>query len=910
MKKFFLIFSVFCLLASFVPGSVFEISASAQTLPDPPQIISRSQWGADESLKTWAEEYQTDDNGYTINKAKYIVVHHTASSSLTPDNDDSGRYTGMVQAIYRWHTINATWDDYQNGTVRGFGDIGYNYLIDPNGNIYEGRSGANGVIGAHAYGHNTGTIGIALIGTYGATLNGQYVSHEISPAVKESLNKLVGWLAAANGIDLNNQILIDGAYKYPLVGHKDVRPTACPGDELYALLGSVRQQANVYAQGYASYVYQVAGSSKIFLVRDGLRREYESLQHFQNTGLTYAKLVPANSLYLTLFPTRAFLKYPDGSLLQEIGQNTIYYLEGGKKRALDISAEQFTKLGFAWSSVIQIDSLDIKMYEDGLAIKFGPEGKLIQDSQGRVYLIENGKKRWVVSGTLFAHLGYSWSKVTKDAQAENYLNGEIMRYKSGTLVRDSSPDVFVVEGSSKRKITSLQLFNHLGYSWKNILQIASSELALYGLGDAMKYKDGTLIKKGEEPQIFLLADGQKRPFSSAEIFLARGYSWSQVLKLTAEEFNVYSLGAYVGYPEGTLMKTASGNRVFVIKNEAPAWIQSAQEFTRAGYKWSQIKTVTDAEFALLYPGVVTSDQPTSNEEPSGNNSPTTNAALGGEIKIGLKKLANAEEVRVTANGAFSQYDAGGAKVASFAAGQTAAVAAGASNYAKFEGDNSEVIMEVLSYTDSPAWKPSLNYNRFRGAIIVQYSSVSGASWLINELPMERYLQGIGEALNDDQPQYQRAFAIITRSYATFHLQNGGKRAGEIYHLNNTSSDQVYKGYVFETIASNLVQAVQATAGQVLKYNNKIARAVYSSDSGGTTTSACTKWGGEFCTADYGFLAGGVDDPEGTVHNQTKVTASHGVGMSCIGARRLAELGYTFEQILKYYYLGIVLEKIY
>ncbi len=95
------------------------------------------------------------------------------------------------------------------------------------------------------------------------------------------------------------------------------------------------------------------------------------------------------------------------------------------------------------------------------------------------------------------------------------------------------------------------------------------------------------------------------------------------------------------------------------------------------------------------------------------------------------------------------------------------------------------------------------------------------------------------------------------------------------------------------------------------YNNKPIRGVYSSDSGGTTKSACETFKGMFCeNSDYQYLSGGVKDPEGTIHNKTAISASHGVGMSSTGARRLAELGKGFEEILKYYYLGIELKKLY
>ncbi|PJE59943.1 MAG: hypothetical protein COU85_01060 [Candidatus Portnoybacteria bacterium CG10_big_fil_rev_8_21_14_0_10_44_7] len=905
VNKFFTKISLVFAGALFVFSGLFFITPAqiqAANLLEVPKIISRAEWGADEALKTWASEYPTDNQGLSINQADYIVIHHTASSQLTPDNDSSGRYTGMVKAIYRWHATNATWDDYENGTVQGFGDIGYHYLVDPNGNIYQGRAGANGVIGAHVYGHNQETIGIALLGTYGAQLGAGYVAHEITPAAQGALARLVGWLAAANGINLDAKILIDGKTQYPLVGHRDVRPTKCPGDNLWAKIPALRQQAAQDAQAYQNYLYQQSDSPEVFLLRDGLRRNYDNLQTAQQF-VTNANIVNAAPFLTALFAQRAFLKYPDGTLLQAKNQPSIYLLENGQKRALAVTAEQFTQLGFVWADVVSIDPLDIALYSDGLPVKFAPANKLISDSHGRVYQTQNGRKRWVVSQALFNYLGYQWSQVAKDAAAENYLPGEVLKYKDSVLLKGQGPAVYLIEGGQKRLVTSLQLFSHLGLSWKNLIEISDQELAFYNDGPDLRYRSGTLIRQQGQSQVYLLDDVVKKPFLSAGLFLANGYNWKNILNISAAEMEQYQTGGYVGYPSGTLLRAQGGQRVFVVKAGGLEWIESAQKFLAAGYRWNQIKIIPDSEFALFYPGIAPSDLPVA---PVENNT----SALGELIRIGVTKIDTGQEVRITANGAFAQYDAVGNLVKNYTASQVAIIMAQSGAYAKLQAVSDDVILEALSYEDRPAWNQNLNYNRFRSTLEIKYSDYSQSFWLINQLPLEYYVAGIGEALNADHPQYQRAFAIMTRSYAEFHRQNGGKRPGEIFDLNNTSSDQVFKGYVFETIAPNLVAAAQATAGLVMKYNDQVARAVYSSDSGGTTASACSVWGGEFCGEAYGYLKGNVQDPAGTEHNQSKVAASHGVGVSCVGARRLAELNYGHEDILKYYYSGIALEKIY
>ena len=126
------------------------------------------QWLGDLALSRekleslWPPEYE---------EVKKIIIHHTASTVRDVNGDgalDGSDYRELVRAIYHYHASSKKW-----------GDIGYQYIIDPDGTIYEGRFGGDGVVGGHAYRSractkfgpsnmpfNKGTIGISLLGTY------------------------------------------------------------------------------------------------------------------------------------------------------------------------------------------------------------------------------------------------------------------------------------------------------------------------------------------------------------------------------------------------------------------------------------------------------------------------------------------------------------------------------------------------------------------------------------------------------------------------------------------------------------------------------------------------------------------------------------------------------------------------
>ncbi len=190
-------------------------ATTSHGVPAPP-VIPRAGWGADESYRTWEPEYRP------VSK---IVVHHT----VTPNNYSEEQGAAWVRAIYYYHAVTLGW-----------GDIGYNYLIDKYGNIYEGRYGGPGVVGGHVYGYNYGTAGVAFIGTYGNYAN----SIEPTSASLDALVALSTWEASRSYINPLKRATFKGTAIPNLGGHRDYPPfsTSCPGDLLYAQLATVRQR--------------------------------------------------------------------------------------------------------------------------------------------------------------------------------------------------------------------------------------------------------------------------------------------------------------------------------------------------------------------------------------------------------------------------------------------------------------------------------------------------------------------------------------------------------------------------------------------------------------------------------------------------------------------------------------------
>jgi hypothetical protein len=317
------------LMSAFLPLPTW---ASVEPNPAIPTVIPRRTWGASESLMTWPVEYAP---------LQKIIVHHTASTNLVPDTDGSGQYKNMVNAIYLFHGSQKTWID-GGVTYAGFGDIGYNYIIDPNGNIYEGRYGGNGVVAGHATGFNTGSVGISVIGNY-QDGSATQTNKVLDDKVRNALEKLIGWIAANNNMDLNRSSNFCGKTTDGVVAHKDVAATQCPGTVIYNQLDAIQGDAVLYEKEYQKYVYQVKGNGAVYVLSGGYKTRYPSKEglplSYQARAVQY---ISQTQLDAYQYKDRRIL--PDGTLLQVCDTNLVYYVEKSKKRPMEMTGEQFGKL--------------------------------------------------------------------------------------------------------------------------------------------------------------------------------------------------------------------------------------------------------------------------------------------------------------------------------------------------------------------------------------------------------------------------------------------------------------------------------------------------------------------------------------------------------------------------------------
>jgi hypothetical protein len=186
-----------------------------------PAHTKRQDWGSAFGL---GSQIYIPPAAYT--KVTHLIVHHSAGTN------SSNNWKGVVASIFDFHV-----------NTNGWQDVGYNWLIDPNGVIYEGRGGGDNVRGAHMCGYNNQTMGVCMLGNFELI--------EPSIAMMQSLQQLLAYKACKESIAPtgSSNIVSHTGFMKNISGHKEgcaPNYTSCPGKFLFAKMEAIRTDADQY----------------------------------------------------------------------------------------------------------------------------------------------------------------------------------------------------------------------------------------------------------------------------------------------------------------------------------------------------------------------------------------------------------------------------------------------------------------------------------------------------------------------------------------------------------------------------------------------------------------------------------------------------------------------------------------
>jgi putative cell wall-binding protein len=234
-------------------------AGSAYAADAAPHIHTRAEWGADES---WRTKYCNGKPDYG-DSIKMAFVHH---SGIMDNDYTRSDVPKIIRGYYHLHVFGRHWCD-----------IGYNFLVDKFGRIWEGRAGGvdRPVLGAHTGGFNTNTVGVDMIG--------DYISVSPSSALRSGLAHLLAWKLGRNFDDPDGKVTLTAGnfsgqrwpahqphtFAHTISGHRDADRTVCPGDAGYAALPDIRSRVEkIMAAPLVHPHLSVSGSA--YTVRFGL----------------------------------------------------------------------------------------------------------------------------------------------------------------------------------------------------------------------------------------------------------------------------------------------------------------------------------------------------------------------------------------------------------------------------------------------------------------------------------------------------------------------------------------------------------------------------------------------------------------------------------------------------------------
>jgi uncharacterized protein with LGFP repeats len=229
----------------------------APRFPTRPRVVTRPQWGANESLR------DSCDSPIYGKTAKMVFIHHTVDGN----NYSRAESPAIVRSILAYHTQGQNWCD-----------IGYNFLVDRFGTIYQGRAGGVQlpVRGAHSGDYNVNTVGISLMGNFELRAP--------SKRMKNAVVRLVGWKLGTSYREPRTRTTVAGTSFRRISGHRDAMSTACPGGLAYAWLPTLRNRVAGYLNRFSSPVRRKAADMGVdrtgpvfageMLVGDGRRTDF------------------------------------------------------------------------------------------------------------------------------------------------------------------------------------------------------------------------------------------------------------------------------------------------------------------------------------------------------------------------------------------------------------------------------------------------------------------------------------------------------------------------------------------------------------------------------------------------------------------------------------------------------------
>lgn len=274
----------------------------------------------------------------------------------------------------------------------------------------------------------------------------------------------------------------------------------------------------------------------------------------------YTPHLHGNQNFATLWQAWFGREYPSGTLVQVPGEDGVWLLEGGYKRA--ITSESALQSRFNANLIVQISQSTLDSYPEGSSISL-PNYSLVQDEDGGIYLLVDDTLRPIDSMETFRTIGFSTDELV------SITNEEVEKYELGTTITTSTvaPQgqlyqlstngaVFYIQDGKRHPIFDVSILN-ARFAGKSIRAITPVEMEQFGEGTPVKLPDGTLVKTVESPVVYVISEGMRREIPSESVFTSFGYQWTNIIDVPETVLNLHPLGEELEAAVGDSVQSAS-----------------------------------------------------------------------------------------------------------------------------------------------------------------------------------------------------------------------------------------------------------------------------------------------------------------------------------------------------------------
>ena len=538
----------------------------AQAATSRPAIITRAQWGANPTYLNLPCPGVAPD-------LKMAFIHHTD----TTNSYTKSQSAGIVRGIYAYHT-----------NSRGYCDIGYNFLIDKYGQIFEGRSGgiANNVIGAHTGGYNYESFGVALMG--------QYSTARPTSAMLSSLVRLLAWrldIAHVPAIGTVSMTTGPGNDHTPagtvvllnrISGHRNVSYTNCPGNYVYSLMSWIRSHV------------AATGLPKIYLPS-------LSSQNLRRDGDTSDEMVRFTTSFSTTVKWTLSFIAPNGVAQRTItGTATAVKLYWGGQTATGA----FVPSGLYRWTLTAVDSgghAATPASGSLFVVTSHPDGTILSDSTGK-YLVDNGAARPIDALAYASNYGTLASVATGPAERSRYTTGTPLGLRDGTLLVGPTGEHYIWSAGALRHF-SATTFTDLGYAGAAALSVPQPTidalLAGTDVTDVTVHPSGTAVKSSLDGTTYVVDAGTLRPLSA--LARAASYRLNEVVTATPGDL-LLPAGAVFPVRDGAFIKATDGGAPWLVSDGTKHRFVSSSFASFMGYTTSMMLTATSTDINAIPTG--------------------------------------------------------------------------------------------------------------------------------------------------------------------------------------------------------------------------------------------------------------------------------------------------------------------